>query len=65
MTPSSREVWLPLFFYLVVTLGVPLSPGGHARPGFSAHAATLLLAVAAFAALRLGLRRLRPTSEDM
>ena len=50
MIRSARAVVVPVFFYLLLTLGVPVVRGAGSRPGFLAHAATLLLVVTAISA---------------
>jgi hypothetical protein len=66
MKRLSRDMALPLFFYLAVTLGAPLAGNGYVRRDFSLHAATLLLVATVLVAAHVALRgRARPTSEDM
>ena len=47
MNRSMRAVAVPVFFYVLLTLGVPVLRGAGSSPGFLAHAATLLLVVTA------------------
>jgi hypothetical protein len=54
-----------LFFYLAVTLGVPVANGGYHRPGFVTHAVTVLFGAISVTALRSLFRRSRLTFEDM
>jgi len=39
---ASRAVWVPVFFYLAETLGVPIVNGAAARPGFWKHAVSVM-----------------------
>jgi hypothetical protein len=59
MKPSSRDVFLPLGFYLALTLGVPLLRNGYTRDGFIEHAGTLILVAAILVTARVGARYLR------
>lgn len=59
---AGHTLGLPLALYLGVTLGLPLSNGATAQPGFWVHAATVLaaaLGLAALAALGVIARRRR------
>jgi hypothetical protein len=58
MTPRIRAVTVPVFFYLAVTLGVPVVRGAASHRGFLAHAATLLFVVTAVSAAWAYLPRL-------
>jgi hypothetical protein len=57
MTPKACTVAIPAFFYLAVTLGVPVLRGADSEPGFRVHAATVLVVVAAVCAARTYLPR--------
>jgi hypothetical protein len=61
MKPSSRDVFLPLGFYLALTLGVPLVRNGYTRDGFIEHAGTLIFVAAILVTARVGARYIRPT----
>jgi hypothetical protein len=58
MTARSRAVTVPVFFYLAVTLGVPVVRGAASHHGFLAHAATLLFVVTTVSAAWAWLPRL-------
>jgi hypothetical protein len=58
MTQKVRAMSIPVFFYVAVTLGVPVVRGAGSRPGFLAHATTLLLLVTAVSAAWTYLSRL-------
>ena len=60
MTGRIRAVAVPVFFYIAVTLGVPVARGAASHRGFLPHAATLLLVVTAVSAARTAIRPARP-----
>lgn len=51
------EIAAPVFWYLALTVGVPLAGGGGMDTGFRRHALTILLVVAVLTAARIGLSR--------
>lgn len=60
MTGRLRAVTVPVFFYVAVTLGVPVVRGAASHRGFLLHAATVLLVVAAVSAAWAATRPARP-----
>ncbi len=54
MTGRNRDLAVMLFFYLAVTLGIPIVTGASSRTGYSAHAGTVV-AVAVVVALGMAI----------
>jgi hypothetical protein len=54
MKPLPRSVAVPVFWYLALTLGVPLFNGAAAHRAFWGHAAVVAAVVGTLVALRWG-----------
>ena len=53
MTSHARDLAVMLFFYLAVTLGIPVATGASTRAGYPAHAGTVV-AVALVVVVAIG-----------
>lgn len=53
MTGRGRDLAVMLFFYLAITLGIPVVTGASTRTGYPAHAGTVV-AVAVVVVLAIG-----------